>query len=313
MTTKQLIEPSWPALDFADWHDTLVTLHLWTQIVGKIRLRQMPWTNHSWHVPLYVASQGFTTGSLPYEGGVFQIDFNFLAHQLRLSTSNGEVATIRLYARSVANFHQELMDQLNQLGIDVSIHPVPNEVEQAIPFAEDEIHHSYDPVMVSQFWQAVVRIHTVFTRFRAGFTGKCSPVHFFWGSFDLAVTRFSGRPAPLHPGGAPNMSDRVMQEAYSHEVSSAGFWPGSEQFPQAAFYSYCYPTPENFGQQPVKPAEAFFSPEMGEFFLPYDAVRRAADPEQMLLDFLRTTYEAAAKTGQWNRNALECDFSSFEM
>ncbi len=312
MITNQSIEYNWPALDFADWSQTLTTLHLWTQIVGKIRLRQMPWTNHSWHVPLYVAPQGFTTSSLPYERGVFQIDFNFLTHQVRISTSIGEEATMKLYARSVASFYKELMDHLALLAIDVSIHHTPNEVEQAIPFPEDEIHQSYDPIMVGRFWQAMVSIHNVFTRFRAGFVGKCSPVHFFWGSFDLAVTRFSGRPAPLHPGGAPNMSDRVMQEAYSHEVSSAGFWPGSEQFPQAAFYSYCYPTPATFGEQVVKPAEAFFSPDMGEFFLPYDAVRRAADPAQMLLDFLQSTYEAAAQAGQWDRTALECDFSSYE-
>lgn len=272
----------------------------------------MPWVNHSWHVTLYIAPHGFTTGSIPYEKGVFQIDFNFLTHELLIGTSTGEHTTIKLYARTVASFYAELMAEMARLSIPIFIHRAPNEVDPAIPFAEDTTHQSYDAVMVGQFWQAVVRIYNVFTRFRAGFIGKCSPVHFFWGGFDLAVTRFSGRPAPQHPGGSPNMPVRVMQEAYSHEVSSVGFWPGSEQFPQPVFYSYCYPTPSTFGEQPVKPAEAFFSPDMGEFLLPYDAVRQAADPEQILLEFIQSTYEAAAKTGQWDRSALESDFSSYE-
>ncbi|GAB3796672.1 DUF5996 family protein [Spirosoma humi] len=312
METNSLPIDRWPQLDFAAWSPTLTTLHLWTQIVGKVRLRQMPWINHSWHVSLYVSPSGLTTGSVPYKQGVFQLDFDFLTHYLRISTSTGAQAAVKLYPRSVASFYQELMEQLDRLAIDVTIQGTPNEVEVAIPFHEDEIHCAYDAPMVGRFWQALVSIHTVFTRFRAGFTGKCSPVHFFWGSFDLAVTRFSGRRAPLHPGGAPNMSTRVMQEAYSHEVSSVGFWPGSEQFPQAVFYSYCYPTPSDFGQQPVEPAEAYFSPEMGEFLLPYDVVRQSADAEQTLLAFLQTTYDAAVSTAHWNRKELDCDLTSFE-
>lgn len=312
MTTNPPTGNDWPMLNFTDWSQTLATVHLWTQIVGKVKLRKMPWVNHSWHAAFYIAPRGFTTGSIPYEAGVFQIDFDFLAHELLIKTSSGKGATMKLQPRTVASFYADLMEQMNQLSIPVSIHGAPNEVDPAIPFAQDRTHQSYDADSVSRFWQIIVRTHNVFTRFRAGFVGKCSPVHFFWGGFDLAVTRFSGRPAPPHPGGAPNMSVRVMQEAYSHEVSSAGFWPGSEQSPQAVFYSYCYPTPSAFGEQAIKPVEAFFSPEMDEFFLPYDAVRQAADPEQLLFEFLQSTYEAAAKTGHWNRSALESDFSSYE-
>jgi hypothetical protein len=313
MKTNSTTMDRWPSLAFADWSPTLTTLHLWTQIVGKIRLRQMPWINHSWHVSLYVSTSGLTTGSVPYKQGIFQLDFDFLTHHLRISTSTGEQVAMKLYARSVASFYQELMAHLDRLAIDVTIHETPNEMDVAIPFGKDEVHCTYDADSVGRFWQALISTHTVFTRFRAGFTGKCSPVHFFWGSFDLAVTRFSGRRAPLHPGGAPNMSTRVMQEAYSHEVSSAGFWPGSEQFPQAVFYSYCYPTPSDFGQQPVEPAEAFFSPEMGEFLLPYDVVRQSPEPEQTLLAFLQTTYDAAVTTAHWNRHELDCDLTSFEL
>jgi len=312
MKTKSLTIDRWPALDFAAWSPTLTTLHLWTQIVGKVRLRQMPWINHSWHVSLYISSSGLTTGSVPYKQGVFQLDFDFLTHHLRITTSTGEQAAMTLYNRSVASFYQELMKLLDQLGIDVTISGTPNEMDVAIPFDKDDIHCAYDAGMVGKFWQVLVSIYPAFIRFRAGFTGKCSPIHFFWGSFDLAVTRFSGRRAPLHSGGAPNMSTRVMQEAYSHEVSSAGFWPGSEQFPQAVFYSYCYPTPPDFSRQPVEPAEAFFSPEMGEFLLPYEVVRQSADPEQTLLAFLQTTYDAAVSTARWNRNELDCDLTSFE-
>ena len=306
-------EPSgWPALAFSDWKDTLATLQLWTQIVGKIRLRKMPWMNHSWHVTLYVTPQGLTTGSIPYDKGLFQLDFDFIHHQLLLSTSTGTHQAIPLYARTVASFYRELMDSLQAAGIEVVIYARPNEVELAIPFSEDNIHQSYDGAKVYTFWQALVRVQAVFTRFRAGFTGKCSPVHFFWGGFDLAVTRFSGRAAPKHPGGAPHMSVRVMQEAYSHEVSSCGFWPGSEQFPQPVFYAYCYPTPEDFAKQPIAPKEAFFSPELGEFLLAYQVVQESPSPEATLMEFLQSTYEAAANTGNWDRRALECDFSSYE-
>jgi len=312
MTTNPPISERWPALPYTDWSQTLETLHLWTQIVGKIRLRQMPWINHSWHVSLYISPRGLTTGSVPYNRGVFQLDFDFLSHQLRISTSTGQQIDVGLYPRSVASFYTEVMASLRQLGIDVTVHDTPNELPTVIPFAEDHVHQSYDADMVDRFWQAIVSMYPVFMRFRAGYTGKCSPVHFFWGSFDLAVTRFSGRRAPLHPGGAPNMSTRVMQEAYSHEVSSAGFWPGSEQFPEAAFYSYCYPTPADLGQQRIEPAQAYFHPDMGEFILPYEAVRQAADPDRQLLAFLQTTYDAAVTTAHWNRTELDCDLTSFE-
>ncbi|HTD99186.1 MAG TPA: DUF5996 family protein [Mucilaginibacter sp.] len=302
----------WPNIAFENWKDTLATVHLWTQIVGKIRLRQTPWLNHSWHVTLYVSASGLTTGSIPYEGGVFQIDFDFIHHVLHITTSDGGVARVELYPRSVASFYRELFEKLENVNIDAYIYAAPNEIDPAIPFTEDETHKSYDAERMHDFYLALVKIHNVFTRFRAKFTGKCSPVHFFWGAFDMAVTRFSGRPAPVHPGGVPNMPVSVMQEAYSHEVSSCGFWPGSEQFPHPVFYAYCYPTPAEFSQQPVKPNEAFYSAEMGEFMLLYEVVQRSDDPEDVLQQFLQTTYEAAANTGHWDRKALECDFSWLE-
>ncbi|WP_426671454.1 DUF5996 family protein [Mucilaginibacter sp. McL0603] len=303
---------TWPKLAFENWKDTLATVHLWTQIVGKIRLKQMPWLNHSWHVTLYVSANGLTTGSIPYEGGVFQIDFDFIHHAVHIITSASGVARVQLYPRSIADFYRELFEKLESVNVDAYIYAAPNEVDPAIPFALDETHKSYDAEQMHNFYLALVKIHNVFTKFRASFTGKCSPVHFFWGAFDMAVTRFSGRPAPLHPGGAPHMPKAVMQEAYSHEVSSCGFWPGSEQFPHPVFYSYCYPTPPEFSRQPVKPNEAFFSGEMGEFMLLYEVVQRSDNPEDMLMQFLQTTYEAAANTGHWDRKALECDFTRFE-
>lgn len=301
----------WPLLEFNEWKDTLATVHLWTQIVGKIRLRNLPWLNHSWHVTFYVSPRGLTTGSIPYENGLFQIDFDFVDHQLVIQTKEENVV-MNLYPMTVASFYKELKLLLESVGIDSPIYAVPNEIDPAIPFAEDELHRSYNAGQIHAFWQALVNVHTVFSRFRAGFTGKSSPVHFFWGSFDLAVTRFSGRGASAHPGSAPNMPDRIMQESYSHELSSCGFWPGNEQYPQAAFYSYCYPSQADFGNQPVEPKDAFYSPEMGEFILPYEAVRTAPDPEKALLQFMKTTYEAAANTANWDRKSLECDLSSFE-
>ena len=303
---------NWPELRFDKLKDTVATVQLWTQIVGKIRLKKMPWLNHSWHVTLYVSPRGLTTQSIPNGDTSFQIDFDFIAHQLIITCSSGEYQVIDLYPRTVASFYKDLFEKLAMLRINVIIHAKPNELDPAIPFPEDEIHQSYDKEQMELFHTALLNINAIFTQFRAKFTGKCSPVHFFWGAFDLAVTRFSGRKAPLHPGGAPNMPDDVMQEAYSHEVSSCGFWPGSEQFPHPAFYAYCYPTPPTFGQQPVKPAEAFYSADMGEFFLKYEDVRNAADPEKTLLDFLETTYIAAANTGNWDRDNLECDFTWLE-
>ena len=302
----------WPDIEFNNWKYTLATLHIWAQIVGKIRLRSMPWLNHSWHVTLYVTSKGLSTGSMPYASGIFEIEFNFHHHILTITTSKGADQKVKLFPRTVADFYTELFDKLKQAGVDITIHGAPNEIETAIPFEKDVVHKTYNSEQAQHFWQALVQVHKIFTKFRAGFRGKCSPVHFFWGAFDLAVTRFSGDTAPLHSGGAPNMPLHVMQEAYSHEVSSCGFWPGNDAFPHAAFYAYCYPTPAGFSEQPVKPAEAFYSKEMGEFFLLYDAVRSSADPEETLMHFLQSTYKAAAETGNWNRAELECDLSSFE-
>jgi hypothetical protein len=302
---------TWPVLAFEDLKDTLATVQLWAQVVGKIRLKKTPWINHSWHVTLYVSSRGLTTGSIPYDGGSFQLDFDFIGHELIITASSGNVEKLKLMPRTVASFYAELFEKLDAIGISVAIYAKPNELDPAIPFALDEVHKSYDALQMNLYWQALVKINSVFIKFRAGFTGKCSPVHLFWGAFDLAVTRFSGREAPLHPGGTPNMPDRVMQEAYSHEVSSAGFWGGGEAFPHPAFYSYCYPTPADFGQQIVEPNEAFYSNEMGEFFLLYEDVQRADDPEGALLKFLRSTYAAAAQTGNWD-GSLRCDLTSFE-
>jgi len=302
---------SWPELAFEYLKDTLETVQLWAQIVGKIRLVKTPWINHSWHVTLYVSPRGLSTGNIPYEGGSFQIDFDFVDHVLIVIASNGGKECFALANLSVADFYAELFARLNKLGIGVEIYAKPNELEVAIPFAEDHRHKPYDAVQMNLYWQALVRINAVFLRFRAEFTGKCSPVHLFWGAFDLAVTRFSGREAPLHPGGAPNMPVRVMQEAYSHEVSSAGFWGGGEAFPHPAFYSYCYPTPANFGSQVIEPNEAFYSNEMSEYFLLYEVVQRSANPEATLLKFLRSTYKAAAETGKWD-DKLCCDLTGFE-
>ena len=302
----------WPSLQFAALEDTVATVQLWTQIVGKIRLINMPWINHSWQVTLYISPRGITTGSVPCEQGLFQVDFDFINHQLEIVKSDGEQASFGLYPRTVASFYKELMEKLTMLGIDASIYAKPNELPDPIPFAEDDTHHSYDAAQMHNLWQAWMRIHNVFTDFRSRFSGKCSPVHLFWGAFDLAVTRFSGRRAPAHPGGAPHIPLRVMQESYSHEVSSCGFWPGGKEFPHPAFYAYCYPTPEAFGSEPVQPGKAFFNADMGEFFLLYEDVIAAEHPEQTLMDFLQSTYEAAARTGNWDREALEADLSGYK-
>ena len=302
----------WPILKFEDLKDTLTTVQLWTQIVGKIRLVKTPWLNHSWHVTLYVSPTGLTTGSIPYENGVFKIDFDFIAHQLIIASSAGGNERLGLYPRTVASFYKELFEKLALMGIDAAIYAKPNELEPAIPFEQDETHFQYDKDQINKYWQALVKIDAVFTLFRAGFSGKCSPIHLFWGGFDLAVTRFSGRRAPKHPGGMPNMPLAVMQEAYSHEVSSCGFWAGNPDFPFPVFYAYCYPTPASFADQPVKPEAAFYSREMGEFLLKYEDVISADRPESFLLEFLQSTYEAAANTGNWDRHNLECDFSVFE-
>ena len=296
----------WPELPLAAWRETYATLHLWTQIVGKIRLARTPWLNHSWHIALYVTARGLTTSPIQDGGRTFQIDLDFIDHVLRISTSDGAQRQFALARQSVASFHAAIMAALAELGIHIAIDEMPNELPEPIRFSEDNQHASYDPHAVRRFLQILVNVDRVFKHFRTGFLGKASPVHFFWGSFDLAVTRFSGRRAPRHPGGVPHLSDDVACEAYSHEVSSAGFWPGSGPIDYPAFYSYAYPEPAGFRAAKVKPDAAFFSEAVGEFILPYDAVRTATDPDQALLEFLQSTYEAAANAAKWDRDALEC-------
>jgi hypothetical protein len=297
----------WPALPYAAWKETRDTLHLWTQVVGKVRLALTPWLNHSWHVTLYVTARGLTTSPIPWGGGSFQIDFDFIDHVLWVRTSEGHFRQLMLRPMSVAEFYEDLMIALRDLGITVNIMTTPCEIADCIPFDQDTVHAAFDAEYVNRFWRVLLSASEVFARFRTGFLGKASPVHFFWGSFDLAVTRFSGRRAPRHPGGVPHLADSVAQEAYSHEVSSAGFWPGGGgPIDYASFYSYAYPAPEGFGAARVLPKEAFFSKELGEFLLPYDAIRATPDPDAALLSFLHSTYEAAADLGRWDRKALDC-------
>jgi hypothetical protein len=303
---SNLAQSPWPELPTTAWRDTCATLHLWTQIVGKIRLTKTPWLNHSWHVTLYVSARGLTTSPIPDGARTFQIDFDFIEHGLRVSTSDGAQRQFALAGHSVASFYAAVMAALRDLGIDAAIDEMPNELPDPIRFSEDNKHASYDPNAVRRFFQILANSDRVFKQFRTGFVGKASPVHFFWGSFDLAVTRFSGRGAPRHPGGVPNLPDAVAHEAYSHEVSSAGFWPGGGAIDYPAFYSYAYPEPSGFRATKVRPEAAFFSEALGEFILPYDAVRTADDPDKALLDFLQSTYEAAAISGKWDRDALEC-------
>jgi uncharacterized protein DUF5996 len=297
---------AWPELPTSAWRETCETLQLWTQIVGKIRLAREPWLNHSWHVVLYVTPRGLTTSPIPDGTRTFQIELDFLDHALRISTSDGAQRQFSLAGHSVASFYAAITAELAQLGIHVAINEMPNELPEPIRFPQDHQHASYDPDAVRRFLQILLNVDRVFKQFRTAFLGKASPVHFFWGSFDLAVTRFSGRRAPRHPGGVPHLPDEVAAEAYSHEVSSAGFWPGSGAIDYPAFYSYAYPEPAGFRTTPVRPDAAFFSEALGEFILPYDAVRTAAQPDQALLEFLQSTYEAAANAAKWDRDALEC-------
>ena len=297
-------DPIWPDLTYSEWRDTLATLHLWTQIVGKVRLSLTPWLNHSWQTPLYVTARGLGTSPIPIGAEIFEIEFDFVAHRLNVRTSRGAERFLPLKAQSVADFFSGTLDLLASVGVTVAIKETPNEVPNPIRFSEDRIHAAYDPAAAHRFWRALVQADRVFKLFRTGFIGKASPVHFFWGSFDLAVTRFSGRPAPPHPGGVPGLPDAVAREAYSHEVSSAGFWPGADAFPRAAFYSYAYPEPAGFRDRAVTPAA--FDTTLGEFILPYDTVAQSPEPDALLLDFLSTTYTAAAETGRWDRAALEC-------
>ena len=294
----------WPALPLAEWRDTCATLHLWTQVIGKIRLAQAPLVNHWWQVPLYVTSRGLTTSPIPYGARTFQIDFDFIDHHLTITTSDGATEGFGLRPCTVADFYAEVMQQLRALGLDIRIWTTPVEIPDPVPFERDHGHAAYDPDYANRFWRVLVQAERVLTAFRARFIGKASPVHFFWGSFDLAVTRFSGRRAPPHPG-SPNAADRVTREAYSHEVSSCGFWPGGAGMEQPIFYSYAYPQPAGFAEAPLRPPAASYSREFGEFILPYDEIRRAPSPDEALLDFLQTTYEAAADLAHWDRADLE--------
>ena len=296
---------AWPDLNFASWRDTAATLQLWTQIVGKVRLQLTPWVNHSWQVPLYVTARGLGTSPIPFAEQLLEIEFDFLSQQLLLRTSDGAQRALALEPRSVADFYVRVLGLLHELGVLVSINALPSELEHPVRFPEDHVHASYDAAAAQRFWRVLVASTRVFSHFRSGFLGKVSPVHFFWGSFDLAVTRFSGRRAPLHPGGVPGLPDAVAREAYSHEVSSAGFWPGNDAFPHAAFYSYAYPEPAGFRERPVTRG-AHYEAKLGEFVLPYEVVRASAAPEDVLLEFLSMTYAAAADCGRWDRAALEC-------
>ena len=293
----------WPALRVEDWSDTRDTLHMWSQIVGKIRLAKAPMVNHWWQVTFYVTPRGLTTSAIPDPGGSFEIELDFSVHRLRITREGGNVEEVTLEPKTVARFYTETLSALDKLGIDVEIWPVPVEVEVAIPFPEDTEHHSYDPAAAELFWRQLVEADRVLGRFRGEFAGKASPVHFFWGGFDMAVTRFSGREAPIHPGGAPNCADWVMVEGYSRELSSAGFWPGIGE--EGAFYAYAYPEPPGFADRPIEPDQAFYDPDGGLFLLPYEHVRTSDDPDAALLAFLRTTYEAAADLGNWDRAILD--------
>jgi hypothetical protein len=305
MSSRPLHDDTWPALPLSEWSDTCATLHLWLQIAGKIRLAQTPWVNHSWHVTLYVTPRGLTTSAIPYNARTFEIEFDFVEHALRIVTHEARITAFALEPQPVAMFYRKLMHALGGLGIEIRIWRVPNEIADPKPFDVDEVHGAYDAEYVNRFWRILVQADRVMKTFRARFIGKCSPVHFFWGAPDLAVTRFSGRTAPPHPGGVPNLPDWVAREAYSHEVSSCGFWWGGGPVAYPAFYSYAYPEPKGFSEAHVEPESAYYSRDLGEFILPYDAVRTCDSPDQTLLAFLQTTYIAAADLGGWDRSALE--------
>jgi hypothetical protein len=296
---------TWPRLDFADWSDTCATLHLWTQVVGKIRLKLAPMVNHWWQATFYVTARGLTTSAIPYRSLYAQIDFDFVDHQLVMRVSDGREERFALTPMAVADFYAEVIRRLRALGIEIHIWTMPSEIPDAIPFDQDPQHAAYDADAAQKFWRQLVQADRLLHQFRSAFLGKCSPVHFFWGSFDMAETRFSGRRAPPMERGAPNVGAWVMREAYSHEVSSCGFWPGNGGFGRAAFYSYAYPEPDGFSAATVRPDAAYYDDTLKQFILPYEAVRTAANPDQAVLDFLQTTYEACADRAGWDRNALE--------
>jgi uncharacterized protein DUF5996 len=299
-----LAQEPWPALPLAEWKDTYATLHMWLQCIGKIRLVQTPVINHWWNTTFYVTARGLTTSAMPYGTRTFQMEFDFLDHHLRIETSDGERRSLPLRPQSVAEFYGATMEALRSLGIAVTVWTTPVEVADRTPFERDTHHCAYDQDYANRCWRILMQASRVLTEFRSGFVGKVSPVHFFWGAFDLAVTRFSGRPAPLHQG-APNLAKFVAQEAYSHEVSSCGFWPGGGPVDGPVFYAYAYPEPEGFKDYRIEPREAFYNPDMKEFLLPYDVVRTAKTPDRVLQAFVQTTYEAAANLGRWDRSSLE--------
>jgi hypothetical protein len=291
---------AWPALPLSEWADTYATLHMWSQVVGKVRLALSPRVNHWWEVPFYVSGRGLTTSPIPYEKGIFEVQFDFIDHRLDVITDRGEVRSLPLGPRTVADFYAEFMEMLHSLGINVRIWRMPVEIPNPVPFHLDRAHASYDSEYAHRFWRILVTVDSIFKEFRSRFQGKASPVHFFWGSFDLAVTRFSGRRAPERVG-----ADTITREAYSHEVISVGFWPGGGDMKDAAFYTYAAPEPAGFGDRAVRPAKAFYSKQMSEFFLLYDDVRAAASPRDALLEFCQSTYEAGADLGRWDRANLE--------
>lgn len=300
MASRAVNHEAWPPLPLEQWKDTYATLHMWTQIVGKIRLALTPLVNHWWNVPLYLNARGLTTSPIPFGNTPFEMWFDFLDHQLVLQASDGKRSVIPLTSMPVADFYRKVRSMLESQGIEVTIWHMPCEVPNPIPFDEDRVHATYDPEAAQKFWRILLTVECVFERFRSRFIGKCSPIHFFWGSFDLAVTRFSGRPAPQRPG-----ADGITREAYSHEVSSVGFWLGSGNIAGPAFYSYTVPEPPGFRDAPILPANARYDAQLGEFILMYDDVRNSASPEATLLDFCQSTYEAGATLGNWDRNALE--------
>lgn len=299
------MENQWPILSYKKGKDTYATVHMWTQIVGKINLAVAPWINHSWHITQHITPTGLSTLEMPYKNKNFQIDFNFITHKLKINTSIGEHREFDLEGLSVADFYHKIFATLKELGIDLKIYSTPVEMENPIPFEKDTKNATYDKSQVTALHQALLKMQNVLTQMRCNFTGKCSPVHFFWGSFDLAVSRFSGRTAPKHPGGIPNLADWVAQEAYSHEVASVGFWPGSEALPEAAFYAYLYPEPEGYKDAEVKPKGAYYHKTLREFVLPYSVVQESTNPEKALLAFLNSTYKAGATLAKWDRDALE--------
>lgn len=295
----------WPELDYKDWKPTYETLHRWLQIVGKLRLCLSPWVNHSWNSTLYLTARGLSTSAIPVRESTFTVELDFIDHRLICQNSGGMTRGFDLGDMSVAQFYEQFMKAISEFEINPSFSPAPNEVEDATPFYKDGKHCTYNKEHAHKCFQALVRVHNVFQEFRAGFVGKSSPVHFFWGSFDLAVTRFSGRPAPEHPGGVPHLPDVIAKEAYSQEVMSCGFWPGNEMYPEAAFYAYAYPEPEGFAKGKITPAEAFYHKDLHEFVLPYKAVCAAENPHAVVMSFLNSTYRLAADLARWDRSRLE--------